>query len=132
MLAKLRSMLPDERHSQLIALSDHQLEKMAATLEQMGAGSDDERRTPRRTVISRVEVVASFDGEQRTLAGVQEDSSPQGASVVIPKPIVVGTRVRVVQRNASRDGIVRNCRQDDSGWVVGIEYDHAAQSPTAD
>jgi hypothetical protein len=75
MLAKLRGMLPGERHEQLNTLSDNQLGKMAALLEQMGAGSDDERRShPRRAVISRVQVVASPEGEPKTMAGVQQDS----------------------------------------------------------
>jgi hypothetical protein len=78
-------------------------------------------------------VVASAAGKPRSLAGVQQDSSLQGASIVVAKPIGVGTRVRVVQRNnVGLDGMVRNCHRSSSGWVLGIEYDHAAQNRPSD
>jgi hypothetical protein len=127
-LTKFRSILSAGRHQELEALSDAFLGEMAALLPHTADGGNHDRRSePRRAVISRVEVIASPGNEQPIRQeGFQEDRSSKGASVVVSSPIAVGTRVRVVRglRN-TQEGTVRNCRRGNSGWILGIEYDHS-------
>ncbi len=127
-LTKFRGILSADRHRELEALSDAFLAEMATLLRHTGEGSNHERRSePRRAAISRVEVIASPENEaQIRQAGFQEDRSAKGASVVVSTPIAVGTRVQVARglRN-TLEGIVRNCRRGNSGWILGIEYDQS-------
>jgi hypothetical protein len=74
----------------------------------------------------RVEIQVLADGESgRSRRGLQEDESIHGIALSVARSIAVGARVRVHRNDWQRFGTVRNCRQDDNGYVIGVQYDDA-------
>jgi len=75
-------------------------------------------------VLARAEVRWQDDiGTAHVSTAMLEDTSPNGACILVRQPIVPGTSVRVVRRQEDFTGIVRNCRNDGSGYLIGIRRD---------
>jgi hypothetical protein len=87
----------------------------------------DGRAERRRTIISRVELRwQDSAGTAMVSTALLEDRSKQGASIRVTDPIVAGTRLQVVNRREDFVGLVRYCRPDGSGYLIGIRQNPPA------
>lgn len=108
-------------HERLRTLTDEPLETDTRSLEGHGAWNPERRAQRRRPV----EVLHSESGlfiSQRGL--LQENSSPIVASILVGRPVQVGSRIKVRRYGEESVGTVLRCRHESFGYVIGIEYDH--------
>ena len=90
----------------------------------------DNRTERRRVVIARVELrwQDKLDASRVSTALI-EDTSRNGACIRISEPIAAGTHLRVTGRREDFAGLVRYCRPDGSGYLLGIRRDPATAPP---
>jgi hypothetical protein len=84
----------------------------------------EKRSELRKIVLARAQVRWQDDtGTARVSTAMLEDTSPRGACILVREPIVPGTTIRVVRHREDFTGVVRNCRYDGSGYLLGILRD---------
>jgi len=90
-----------------------------------------ERRTKKRLLCADL---VRVDWRVRTLEGVLEDISPQGACVQLDEPIPPGEAMSI-SRPAADDalfqGLVTYCVRRDCGFLVGVRFTGRAAGPSA-
>jgi hypothetical protein len=82
------------------------------------------RREPRRQVMCRIEITWEDEaGGLRNQQAMLEDKSVSGAGISARKAIPAGTRINLRERDQERAGVVRYCRPDEIGYLIGIQFD---------
>ncbi len=62
-------------------------------------------------------------GTLRVAPGVIEDRSRGGVSVRVKEPVSIGSNLEIKSQNEQFTGVVKNCRRDGRGYVLGIQRD---------
>lgn len=127
LLEQLNAIYKDGRlQEELQALTDEQLMEIAAPLGDLANRPPERRAEARRYQLCRVEVEIPLGGDSfDTQTGLQEDRSAQGASILVPKRIREGTRVKVRRNGEDAVGTVQRCERDGFGYAIGVRYDPA-------
>jgi hypothetical protein len=82
------------------------------------------RLEPRKILICRISV--SWEDQAGLPAmqvGLLEDRSLSGVGLCVPKPIAVGTKVKIRGRRRELAGIVQHCRPEGTEYFIGVRLD---------
>jgi hypothetical protein len=66
-----------------------------------------------------------------TVSGMIEDKSNSGLGIEVPRPIPIGTSVRIRLGKEMISAVVRRCCKTDFGSFVGVSFDDPAAQTEA-
>ena len=83
----------------------------------------ERRKNPRIPYVARTQILWDGPNGEITVSGMIEDKSISGLGIEVPRPIPVGTSVRVRLGKEIISAVVRRCFKSGFGSFVGVSYD---------